>query len=139
MVRFIIHYAIPFPTPRLEFTFHYGQIYYTGCIAIWFNSTKFTFHYGQIYYPLADKSESPPRTIYIPLWLDLLCRCTSKFNEYSRFTFHYGQIYYEKDNLALKWLREIYIPLWLDLLFRVVIFVLFYSLYLHSTMVRFII
>ena len=100
--------------------------------------------------------------IYIPLWLDLLFfplinQELTKWNLHStmvrfiilpvrsfglihdRFTFHYGQIYYEKWLLNESSVKVIYIPLWLDLLSISFSSRFHKSLYLHSTMVRFII
>ena len=33
----------------------------------------FTFQYGQIYYEILQKQVKSFMTIYIPIWLDLLC------------------------------------------------------------------
>ena len=77
----------------------------------------FTFQYGQIYYVYSQQLFALPASIYIPIWLDLLCRNTKNVRwgilnlhsnmvrfiiclkqsicKYlSSFTFQYGQIYY---------------------------------------------
>ena len=99
----------------------------------------FTFHYGQIYYTGALQTKDNLYNIYIPLWLDLLWlshylqrqvffhlhstmvrfimspKCNFRYN-LSSFTFHYGQIYYVDDIDCALPIVSIYIPLWLDLL-----------------------
>ena len=102
---------------------------------------EFTFHYGQIYYSFHDYDFLIRRFIYIPLWLDLLCRyCLVRLSQFvdlhstmvrfimgnftaasqgsSGFTFHYGQIYYRLQNHEENCKTNIYIPLWLDLLLK---------------------
>ena len=69
----------------------------------------------------------------------IIKKCGIWGNILHRFTFHYGQIYYLSFCLYFGLKHCIYIPLWLDLLF----FFRFCNngirIYLHSTMVRFII
>ena len=144
------------------FTFQYGQIYYTiktneqvreyqnlhsnmvrFIIPLDLQHARlmkaFTFQYGQIYYQILYSICHFQHSIYIPIWLDLLC--VLKREVYAdgkdlhsnmvrfiiavvktaggiaeRFTFQYGQIYYEVQPFV-KWSRGlIYIPIWLDLL-----------------------
>ena len=105
-----------------------------------FRYRQFTFHYGQIYYytpkPISyatvdDLHSTMVRFIIIVIW-DL--RRNKK-----TFTFHYGQIYYLYFIIICCSRKQIYIPLWLDLLLELYVFATTDSLYLHSTMVRFII
>ena len=122
----------------------------------------FTFQYGQIYYAGIRDDEFLSAHIYIPIWLDLLCRQYSRkstifsdlhsnmvrfimrlFHNFiaktDLFTFQYGQIYYAgiRDDEFLS--AHIYIPIWLDLL--CVVYKILESIWinLHSNMVRFII
>ena len=83
---------------------------------------SFTFQYGQIYYPFVKWSVGLGKSIYIPIWLDLLfiCRLFNSFwysylhsnmvrfiillnkntiNFNNAFTFQYGQIYYKYGKL----------------------------------------
>ena len=117
MVRFIIELIKTKLSKNFEFTFQYGQIYYSIHIA----------------YPLSIL------IIYIPIWLDLLCYnfteniiniddlhsnmvrfimtfILSKYFSLYLFTFQYGQIYYKYNFIIVKRKSIIYIPIWLDLL-----------------------
>ena len=79
---------------------------------------KFTFQYGQIYYARRSTATIIDGTIYIPIWLDLLCLLFSfEFHLILLFTFQYGQIYYYQIQEQLRALL----------------------IHLHSNMVRFII
>ena len=145
---------------------------------------QFTFHYGQIYYIITLPISCKRFLIYIPLWLDLLLHKEidekseendlhstmvrfimniklkyGKRREYLHstmvrfiivrnqtytleevlFTFHYGQIYYRLQNHEENCKTNIYIPLWLDLLSIRKTKTIRKRMYLHSTMVRFII
>ena len=165
MVRFIIKTVYDNLILFVLFTFHYGQIYYISpsCkfpfAPAYLHSTMvrfiiyfsfyyfllryiFTFHYGQIYYKKLINPFFICYFIYIPLWLDLLCRyclvrlsqfvdlhstmvrfiiadISSNFKFVRRFTFHYGQIYYPCNSSSALLSKSIYIPLWLDLLLRI--------------------
>ena len=122
----------------------------------------FTFHYGQIYYELLHNEEFDNENIYIPLWLDLLLAKSKGLGyryanlhstmvrfimtalqvikiTYTTFTFHYGQIYYFQRQSEQAQQERIYIPLWLDLLYKLLFRAKHERVYLHSTMVRFII
>ena len=116
MVRFIISLYTRRERKTKRFTFHYGQIYYTGVLENIIAYNIFTFHYGQIYYKKLQNSMHFYRQIYIPLWLDLLFVTRD----------------YACDRIM------IYIPLWLDLLLVNITFDGDDLTYLHSTMVRFI-
>ena len=62
-------------------------------------SWKFTFQYGQIYYEQVNGSWRRSRSIYIPIWLDLLSYCLPiPLLTKRKFTFQYGQIYYILEN-----------------------------------------
>ena len=77
----------------------------------------FTFQYGQIYYETKIYIKQPTRTIYIPIWLDLLLlMCSRRCYKKDLFTFQYGQIYYKREQIQLDITQD----------------------YLHSNMVRFI-
>ena len=102
-------------------------------------SDLFTFQYGQIYYEMDTYAHRKNKTIYIPIWLDLLLLQTSQTTQQephlhsnmvrfiivyklmedtkmSKFTFQYGQIYYNNKRILNEFVRRIYIPIWLDLL-----------------------
>ena len=140
MVRFIIMESGAQGGIMVQFTFQYGQIYYTNHIK-----------YYREYYK-----------IYIPIWLDLLSdiyNMSSAINIYLhsnmvrfiisilnngqpgswKFTFQYGQIYYVRLAAQKFGLNIIYIPIWLDLLFTPSMLGNLLLLNLHSNMVRFII
>ena len=102
---------------------------------------EFTFQYGQIYYAGIRDDEFLSAHIYIPIWLDLLCKREKDLLYYDKdlhsnmvrfimidtllriaasklFTFQYGQIYYNFLINFITILTIIYIPIWLDLLFK---------------------
>ena len=88
---------------------------------------EFTFQYGQIYYTSARVRASSRARIYIPIWLDLLLQHTRQviqiksylhsnmvrfiMEKYEQekvtnyvFTFQYGQIYYKLEQNKLKYI-----------------------------------
>ena len=124
--------------------------------------SSFTFQYGQIYYNIGAGKQSNNKSIYIPIWLDLLLKDFNKNPIHKMylhsnmvrfiinpkkpaptpatiFTFQYGQIYYFLRDTEIIYLIIIYIPIWLDLLFYLMLFQDMAMDYLHSNMVRFII
>ena len=79
-------------------------------------------------------------SIYIPIWLDLLCLIYPLYSEFLLpFTFQYGQIYYGDKMSNGSNSYNIYIPIWLDLLFKTNNNQKHRRKNLHSNMVRFII
>ena len=140
MVRFIIVISGIGKVLKFIFTFQYGQIYYTTglpfqqlgepnlhsnmvrfimyCLNPLMNRyMSFTFQYGQIYYLIIICKKAKKKSIYIPIWLDLLLYlyiylyCLHKYlhsnmvrfimflnapfsSSSKAFTFQYGQIYY---------------------------------------------
>ena len=126
------------------------------------SAARFTFQYGQIYYRRAKHGRKSNRSIYIPIWLDLLYDysliCLGVLNNlhsnmvrfimiyiicqvrlYISFTFQYGQIYYFCILELFIPVFLIYIPIWLDLLLDKLLLDLVCLFDLHSNMVRFII
>ena len=111
---------------------------------------------------METKQYTKNKTIYIPIWLDLLYAKTlstiflfsnlhsnmvrfiifahsTYYHIYSSFTFQYGQIYYTLKHCLPFFFFLIYIPIWLDLLYLLIRHITIYIHHLHSNMVRFII
>ena len=72
MVRFIMIDLLNDYDKAIEFTFQYGQIYYSHVRLFRIGDTIFTFQYGQIYYLFCLVHGVKIILIYIPIWLDLL-------------------------------------------------------------------
>ena len=162
MVRFIIFSVYVFLFFIFVFTFQYGQIYYLVLDCV---SNRETSIYIPIWLDLlfaCGLNNICRLFIYIPIWLDLLLTNIKRlqtsniylhsnmvrfiiivipFLSYSayKFTFQYGQIYYIFDTIKYFIFFFIYIPIWLDLLSPIFLIIVFFELYLHSNMVRFII
>ena len=129
---------------------------------VFINFIRFTFQYGQIYYLRIKNYRRIGKSIYIPIWLDLLSLpdfYKKYFMSYLhsnmvrfimvvdavkeegliQFTFQYGQIYYPFRCQTSDTRENIYIPIWLDLLCWLECVPGDIFNYLHSNMVRFII
>ena len=118
MVRFIIpsNEALQYPIPL--FTFQYGQIYYS-------KDTKQTKHF---------------KTIYIPIWLDLLSiQDKSIYLQQKHLHSNMVRFIISPPFILIPTSFPIYIPIWLDLLFQNLHIIALLHKYLHSNMVRFII
>ena len=102
-----------------NFTFQYGQIYYTDTTAATYNNRIiFTFQYGQIYY---TQFKDLQQTIKLPLHSNMV-------------RFIIVRMHLTQYNL-----KVLYIPIWLDLLIKQSMISKSKAEALHSNMVRFII
>ena len=106
----------------------------------YYDTKEFTFQYGQIYYSILKNLASVQLYIYIPIWLDLLCHSfvwllTWKMHLHSNMV----RFIIEKYVCNSIIICRIYIPIWLDLLSFYTISYFIQQHYLHSNMVRFII
>ena len=78
---------------------------------------QFTFQYGQIYYSVKKLTENRIMFIYIPIWLDLLYGLSSRFIKI-KYNLHSNMVRFiiSKSRIRYNNARYIYIPIWLDLL-----------------------
>ena len=118
MVRFIIYDEMREKQSYISFTFQYGQIYYSKIVIA----------------TVCDK------TVYIPIWLDLLF---FKRRDMSKklMSLHSNMVRFiiQVINPILPPIVQVYIPIWLDLLLTFSNPPWCFILCLHSNMVRFII